>query len=331
MGFETSSVERKTLSIMKVLSESDGPLGAGTIAQHLKDFGVELGDRAVRYHLKLMDERGLTELVGRRDGRMLTELGLKEVKNALVAAKVGFVISSIELLSFRTTFDPDTRCGDVPVNISLFPEERFGEALRAMKAVFPSEFCGSDLVAVATEGERLGEFMVPAGKVGLATVCSIIINGSLLKAGVPMDSKFGGILQIRNRQPLRFIELIQYTGSSLDPSEMFIKAGMTSVRQAVGLGDGEVLANFREIPALCRPTAEEVVRRLKEAGMGGLLVMGNTSEAVCEIPVELNRIGMVLLGGMNPVAAAQEAGIEADNHAMSTVMDYQALVRFKEL
>jgi repressor of nif and glnA expression len=53
--------------------------------------------------------------------------------------------------------------------------------------------------------------------------------------------------------------------------------------------------------------------------------MGNTSEPVCEIPVELNRIGIILYGGLNPVAAASEAGIETETHAMSTVMEYQNL------
>ena len=59
--------------------------------------------------------------------------------------------------------------------------------------------------------------------------------------------------------------------------------------------------------------------------------MGNSSESVCEIPVELNRIGIVLMGGLNPVAAAEEAGIEVENHAMSTVMEYRDLVKFQEL
>jgi hypothetical protein len=162
-------------------------------------------------------------------------------------------------------------------------------------------------------------------------VCSIVVNGSLLKAGIPMDSRFGGILEIRNHQPLRFVELIHYSGSSLDPSEVFILAKMTSTAEAARTGHGKVLANFREIPSLCRPLAEEVAGKLKAAGMNGVLVMGNTSEPVCEVPVELNRIGVILLGGLNPVAAAAEAGIEVDNHAMSTVMDYQSLVRMDSL
>ena len=96
-------------------------------------------------------------------------------------------------------------------------------------------------------------------------------------------------------------------------------------------GDGKILATYREIPALCQLVVEELVAKLKNAGVGGLLVMGNPSESVCEIPVELNRIGIVLIGGLNPVAAAEEASIEAEHHAMSTVVEYQNLIKFEEL
>ena len=72
---------------MRILSESPEPLGARVIAHNLKDYGFELGERAVRYHLKLLDERDLTYLVGRRDGRGLTEKGTEEVKSALVKDK----------------------------------------------------------------------------------------------------------------------------------------------------------------------------------------------------------------------------------------------------
>jgi hypothetical protein len=330
MGFEAQDVERKVLSILKVLSDSQEPLGARVIARRLKDHGVELGERAVRYHLKLMDERGLTRLV-HRDGRLITDTGVEEVRSALVKDKVGFAISRIELLAFRTDFDWDERTGSIPVNVSFFPKEKFNKALQAMKPAFSVGVSVSDLVAVASEGERLGELIVPQGKIGLATVCSIVLNGCLLKAGVPMDSRFGGILQIRNHKPYRFVELIHYAGSSLDPSEVFIRARMTSVAKVAKSGEGKILANFREIPALCRPTAEEIVIRLKEAGLGGLIVMGDTSEPVCEITVELNKIGMVLPGGLNPVAAAEESGVEAENHAMSTVMEYRDLIKFEEL
>jgi len=330
IGFETGEAERKELFILRVLSDSSEPMGARLISRRLQSHGIALGERAVRYHLKFMDERGLTRLVS-RDGRVITEKGLEELESARVRDKVGFAITRIELLAFRTDFDVEKCHGGVPVNISLFSKNKFDRALRAMKPAFSAGLCVSERVAVARDGERLGELVVPPGKIGLATVCSIVINGTLLKAGVPMDSRFGGIVQMRNNSPVRFVELIHYAGSSLDPSEVFIRARMTSVGEVARTGNGKILANFREIPAICRPIAEQVVDRLKAAGLGGLLVMGKVSEPVCEIPVEVNKIGMVLLGGLNPVAAAEEAGVEAENYAMSTVMEYQQLVSFWDL
>lgn len=331
MSFETQDVERKVFAILKVLGNSQHALGARIIARRLKDLGIELGERAVRYHLKLMDERGLTQLVGRRDGRVITESGQAELKRALVTDKVGLAFSRIEAFAFRTNFDWDKRTGLIPVNVSFFPKEKFKKALKIMKPIFQAGLCVSDLVAVAGEGEAIGELAVPQGKVALATVCSIVVNGTLLKAGVPVDSKFGGVLQIQNHIPLRFIELIHYAGSSLDPSEIFIRANMTSVTEAAETGNGEILANFREIPAICRPIAEDVAGKLKEAGLGGILLMGNVSEPVCEITVELNRVGVILIGGLNPVAAARESGIESENHAMSVLVDYQTLVKVSEV
>jgi len=330
IGVETHEVERKVISILRILSESPEPVGARIIARHLKECGIELSERAVRYHLKLMDERGLTRLVG-RDGRLITRQGIEELKSALVKDKVGFVISRIELLAFRTDFDWKTHTGLIPVNVSFFPKEKFKRAIQAMSPAFKAGLCVSDLVALAQEGERLGELTVPQGRTGLATVCSIVVNGALLKAGVPMDSRFGGILEIRDHQPLRFVELIQYSGSSLDPSEIFIRGKMTAVGQAARQGNGKILANFREIPAICRPVTEEVLAGLRGAGLGGLLFMGDTSDPVYQIPMELNKIGMVIIGGLNPVAAAEEAGIEAENRAMSTLMEYRGLMKFEEL
>jgi repressor of nif and glnA expression len=331
MGFETQDVERKVLAILNTLGDSQEAVGSTIIAKRLKEQGIELSERAVRYHLKLMDERGLTQLAGRRDGRVITELGQTELKKAMVTHKVGFAFSRIEVLAFRTNINLDKRTGFIPVNISFFPKEDLNKVLRAMKPVFQAGLCASDLVALANEGEVIGDVVVPEGKTALATVCSVVVNGALLKAGVPIDSKFGGILQIQNYRPLRFIELIHYAGSSLDPTEIFIRANMTSVAETAKDGNGEILANYREIPAVCKPLAEEVAAKLKNASLGGILLIGNVSEPVCEIPIELNRVGVVLIGGLNPVAAAVEAGIIIESHAMSTVLEYQRLKKFQEV
>jgi repressor of nif and glnA expression len=322
--------EQKLLSILKVLSESSEPVGSITIARELERHGIFLSERAVRYHLRIADERGYTQSLG-RGGRMLTPLGMEELKTALAPEQVGFIVDKLELLAFNTTFNPETRTGKVPVNTSLFSQDQFKNAISAMSDTYKAGFCVSELVAVAYEGEAIGSVIVPRGKVGFATVCSVLVNGVMLKAGVPVDSRFGGVLEIKDSSPRRFSAVINYSGTSLDPSEQYIRARMTSVREAARTGNGKILANFREIPAPSRAVVERLGAALTEAGFKGILVLGNTSEPVCRIPVGLDRVGMVLMGGLNPVAAAFEAGVEVESYAESGLVDYQQLTSFWKL
>ena len=152
-----------------------------------------------------------------------------------------------------------------------------------------------------------------------------------MKNGIPMDSKFGGILQIKESKPVRFTELIYYSGTSIDPSEIFILGKMTSVGKAASQGKGNILANFREVPAASRGLVDKIRSRLREVGIDGIFSIGEVSEPVCQITVDLNRVGIILLGGLNPVACAHELGIDVDNRAMSTVMNFGELRSFSEI
>jgi repressor of nif and glnA expression len=277
-----------------------------------------------------MDERGYTEPLG-RDGRMITQLGLEELRVALAPDHLSFILEKLELLAFRTTFDPKGRTGHLPINTSLFDKDQFPRAVEEMKGAFRARICVSELVATAPEGQKLGDVVIPKGKMGFATVCGVAVNGVLLKHGVPMESKFGGVLEVRDSKPRRFVAVINYGGTSLDPSEQYIRARMTSVGEAATTGNGRILANFREIPALSRSLVEEVTGTLKEAGINGVYALGNVSEPVCQISVGMNRIGMVLLGGLNPVAAAAEAGIEVENVPESGLIDFEQLLSFWQL
>ena len=330
MQATSADTERKIISILKVLSESPEPLGSITIAREIERHGIFLSERAIRYHLRITDERGYTQPLG-HDGRLLTPQGIEELKMALAPEQVGFILDKLESLAFLTTFDPKKRAGQVPINTSLIDKDKYKEALSAMSSVFKAGLCVSELVAVASEGEKLGSVVIPSGKMGLATICSVVINGVLLKAGIPVQSKFGGVLEVRELKPPRFIAVINYAGTSMDPSEQYIHARMTRVSEATKTGNGKILANFRELPATARSRAAEVVDSLKEAGINGVYALGNTSEPICQIPVGLNRIGMVLLGGLNPIAAAFEAGIEVENTGESGTIDFQQLTNFWQL
>lgn len=325
-----SDSERQMISILRILSGSSEPIGSKIIARKLEHEGFFLSERGVRHHLMTADLRGYTQCLG-RDGRMITPEGRQEVKEALAAQQLGFVREKLEMLAYQTTFDPEKRTGQLSINTSLISKDEFKRAILVMKDAFRAGICVSDLVAVASEGERLGSVIIPNGYIGLATVCSVVTNGVLLRAGVPCEYRFGGVLQIRNSEPRRFVAIIEYSGTSIDPSEQFIRAKMTSVSEATKTGNGKILGVFRTVPAPAREVVEKKITLLKEAGFGGIYALGNTSEPLCQIPVALNRIGVVQLSGLNPIAAAAEAGIEIENIAESGLIDLKQLQSFWQI
>jgi repressor of nif and glnA expression len=325
-----SDSERQIISILKILNESSKPLGSVTIARKLGLEGVFLSERGVRYHLMTADLRGYTRCLG-RGGRMITPQGRQEVREALAVRQLGFVHEKLEMLAYQTTFSPEKRAGQLPINTSLIDNGKFKKAVSAMKDAFKAGVCVSNLVATAREGEKLGSMLVPSGKIGFATVCSAAISGVLLKAGIPTEFRFGGVLEVSNSRPRRFVAIIDYAGTSVDPSEQFIRSKMTGVTEASRTGNGKVLGAFRTIPAPAREIFVEKIALLKEIGIGGVCAFGNTSESLCQIPVNLNRAGIVQLGGLNPVAAAVEAGIEIENIAESGLIDFEQLHSFWQL
>jgi repressor of nif and glnA expression len=331
LGQDNHDVERKTLAILGVLNASKEPLGGRAIADRLVLQGINLCERTVRYHLKLMDERGLTRFEGRRDGRSITPKGIEEIESALIGDRMGSISSKIKALSYQSKLDPKYGSGQVPVNTSIIDAVDLNTAVDAMQIGFDAGLCVSDRVAVAYGGECLGMGIIPIGRVGLATVSSITLIGALLKEGIPLDPRFGGILEIKNGQPVRFVELIEYSGCSLNPIEIFAISKLTSVKLASSTGNGKILAHFHEIPALCRDAAESVIENAKNIGIDGLISLGQLNASVCEVPVEPNKVGMVLQSGLNPVAAAIEAGIDMTPHAMNGVIDTSQLVSYRQL
>ena len=76
MAGDNPEVEREKVAILRILGNQAGSAGSNVIARRLKDeYGIELSERAVRYHLRLLDKRGLTQKVSRRDGRNITPQG----------------------------------------------------------------------------------------------------------------------------------------------------------------------------------------------------------------------------------------------------------------
>lgn len=323
-------IDRKQAAILRVLESAARPLGAGRIAKELLAYGVELEERAVRYHLEYLDEHGLTEATG-RPGRRITERGRRELGQARVADKVNLVLGHIESFAYLTTFRPQDGGGRVPLNISTVPAADVRRALKAMRPALNSRYATSRRIRLYEAGELVGNQFIPEGSVGIGTVCSVAINGVLLKAGIPVQSLFGGLLAIDRNKPCRFIEVVHYGGTSLDPIEVFIKGGSTSVRDAVATGTGVIGASFREFPLVAREHVLAVVQELVPWGITGVIEVGAPSSPLFEIPVGPGRCGMVISAGLNAIAAVEESGIPTRSHAMTTTVDYEELTDVNDI
>jgi HTH-type transcriptional regulator, global nitrogen regulator NrpRI len=325
IGLEARDVERKITAILRILSESSTPYGSKRISELLGEQGIRLGERAVRYHLKIMDERGLTRSVGHKDGRTITARGLEELRNSLVTDKLAFVGSRIERLAYQTNVGLRSGTGRVPLDVCLIGKRDYQRALKAMQKTFAAGYSSSSLVALAVEGSALGEVAVPAGKVGIGTVCSATVNGCLLKSGIPAYARFLGLLQIREEQPYRFVDLIEFSGSTIDPAMLFIAGKMTDVSGASVYGEGKILAGYHEIPMLSVGKTEELLQRMKANGLVDFAVLARPGEKICEIQFNHDKVGLITLSGLNPAAALVESGIEVEIRPMCGMIDVTRL------
>ena len=94
---------------------------------------------------------------------------------------------------------------------------------------------------------------------------------------------------------------------------------MTAVSEAVAGSPGKILASFREIPLVCADKARKLARTLDERGIRGILLIGSPNTPLLEVPVGIDKTGIVIVGGLNPIAVLEENGYpdrkQGDVHA----------------
>ncbi len=222
------------------------------------------------------------------------------------------------------------RSGTVVVNTSLVNPYQLESCVHKICKVFEKGYGMGRLMTLFGPGEKVGEITIPPDKVGFCTVCSITINGILLKHGIPMASRFGGLLKLQNGKPIRFMEVIHYDGTSIDPLEVFIRSGMTDYHGAIHDGNGLIGASFREVPGESRQRIININERLVEVGLGGIMEIGLASQSVLDIPVSPGRSGALIVGGLNPIAILEEQEHRIFSRALSGLVEYDSLFNYEQ-
>ena len=320
----------KKIAILNALKEYGLPASSKKIAAMLSLGGINFSERTVRLYLKELDEEGLTSADGRK-GRTVTESGIAELQSCHVSQRPGYLSAKIDQMIYRMSFDLPMRSGTVVVNTSLVSPRQLNSSTDKICRVFDNNYGMGKLMTLIGPQETIGHLSVPSDKVGFCTVCSITVNGILLKHGMPMASRFGGLLKLKDGRACRFIEMIHYDGTSIDPLEVFIRSGMTDYHGAIRDGNGMIGASFRKIPAQSRQRMINISQRLDDIGLGAVMEIGLPDQPLLEIPVSHGRVGLVIAGGLNPIAILEENSQRIFSRALSGLVEYDRLFRYDEL
>jgi global nitrogen regulator NrpRII len=232
-----------------------------------------------------------------------------------------FVSHKIEEYAMQVTYDPRTGTGRFVYNLSLIDTKDLEKAIAVYKDAFKAGVCVSGLVRFVPGGEMVEDFPVPEEKTGIVTACSTTLDGILMHRGVPLNPIGGGVVEIEQRIPRRFTHLILYQHTTIDPLQVLISQEITSITDVMRKGSGTILANIRECHMEAEYLIGQVLDDLTGSPFTGILDIGPPNSPALGVQVSPQYMGIVALGGTNPMAAIREAGIEVTIHAIKGLLD----------
>jgi len=232
-----------------------------------------------------------------------------------------FTLSRIDNLMHQVSFDPAEMKGKIITNTSFVERERLQETLAVFSDAIQAGLSVSPLIKLVEEGRY----------VRIKTACSLTICGVLLKKGIPVRPKGGGLVEVIGREPTRFTDMLMYWATTVDPIDLLTAQGLSDIAAMMRTGNGRILGNLHEAPMLARERIEEVLDLLSVAEFAGVLELGEPNMDVLGVFVERDHVGIALIGGTNLVAAAQEMGIAIKHESISDLTDVSEMKHIEEL
>ena len=232
-----------------------------------------------------------------------------------------FMSSRIGEVIYGTTFNPRSGDGTIAFNTAVVAERDLEQALGIFKRVYAAGLNVGPYVRIIEGGESFCGVSIQRGFNGILTICSITIDGVLLKAGIPVKPLCGGIVQVTEKTPVRFTDILRYDSTTLDPLDVFMSQELTSVLEMINTGSGKILASVREVPMAAGTQLENLLSDLMDIEFKGILEVGEPNSDLLEMPVSRGHIGVAIIGGINSMAAVKESGIEVQTSAISGLAD----------
>ncbi|MBO4521916.1 MAG: DUF128 domain-containing protein [Methanomicrobium sp.] len=232
-----------------------------------------------------------------------------------------FVNHKIEENALEMTYNPVENTGSVIYNLSLIKSDDTESAIKIFRDAFATGLCVSDRVLFSPAGTKIDGFVIPEGCCGICTLCSLILDSLLYQKGINVNPIGGGLVEVEKLIPRRFTAMIQYEHTTVDPINVMISQGSTSVGEVIESGSGTITGNVREFQMDSESAVFEVLDDLIAAGFTGVLDVGAPNTELLGVPVTTNYQGIAMIGGTNPIAAFKETGRWAEVQSMKGLMD----------
>jgi len=236
-----------------------------------------------------------------------------------------FINNRIEEYALQVTYNPPENTGNIIYNLSLIKKEDLEYAIAILKNAYKTGISVSDRVKFLHEGENCGDMQVPKNTIGICTMCSLTLDGYLLKKGIPIRSIGGGVVEIEDRVPRRFTHFILYEHTTIDPLEVLVSQDITSITSVMHQGSGTILANIRQCHMEAESRVTVLLDELASIGFTGILDMGVPNIPLLGVPVNPQNLGVAMVGGTNAMAAIKEGGRWVVTKALKGLMDVEIM------
>ncbi len=234
-----------------------------------------------------------------------------------------FTLARIENLMQQVSLDTATMKGKIITNTSLVEKKNLEETLHIFYDTIQSGLAVCPMIKLEDEDGN--------GRVKIKTACSLTISGMLLKHGIPIRPKGGGIIEVVEREPARFTDMLMYWATTIDPIDILTAQELTDITGMMRTGNGRILGNLQEAPMLARDRIEEVLDEMANVEFTGVLELGEPNMDVLGLSVERDHLGIALVGGTNLIAAAREEGIDIDHESISGLTDVSEMKHIDEI
>ncbi|MXV60674.1 DUF128 domain-containing protein [Natronorubrum sp. JWXQ-INN-674] len=275
-------LDRRTYDILRLV-DRHGPIGSIQLVELMQRHGYDIKDRTIRLALSELDDLGLTEKVPGR-GRRLTESGRRELGQGDVNGRLEQIRARIATLTSRVTYDPNEDAGVLIASGVYLAEEDVDDALSLVSRLDSLPF-GPLPVDFAESAET------EPGDYRLLAPSSITLDGVLLAHGINAKLTTAGVLQYEptpseetsapadfGGEIVRYVDIINGKGSSIDVITLLIEAGRSDVSSILEEGEsGLLIGDDREFPIHRLEEARDLAIATR-ASLGGVITVQRPRE-----------------------------------------------------